>query len=609
MKLAACVRAFSPAVGLAMAVTPLAQPSLSFAGEPKMVIAISGSGTIGGVPVLNEDLLLCDPVSLGENNTICDWSLLFDGSSAGLNSAVKAVDILPNGGIVMRVNIDGSIPDLSAIKSKDLALFVPDDPTTLPYASGEWRLYLDGDAVKGSSDSRVWTGMDVVTDGTCENQNPPTCDVLLSLPSTATLGGITFSDEDILKCTPTAWSSGGSITACNYSLFLDASAINGGGSGSFTSDNWAFDLIEPDTLLFRAPSSGIGLPPNQPSRDILRYVGTFGASPVGAVDLFFDGSTGGLSAETVHAFAVYPDGDDDGVPDGLDNCPNDANPSQLDSDGDSLGDACDYCPFRAAACICGDAVIDTPSETCDLGPANGPTSPCSSTCQVQGECIGGPTPGAVCATDAECGAGTCCGNGLTTSPEACDDGNAVADDLCDNSCQLTTGGIPVLGCEDVLGPHMIPAYAKARFTDTTKVPGPFDKHTSRGDFNLPAGISIDPDSQVVTIIFNQTASLFAATLNPPGAFVQSGQPTKEKWKFKDKEGDVAGALGLVKALFGLRENKIKYVFASKYIPAIIDTTAPIKVRQTIRIGDDCATAVVACEANTKGTALKCSSTP
>lgn len=44
-----------------------------------------------------------------------------------------------------------------------------------------------------------------------------------------------------------------------------------------------------------------------------------------------------------------PDGDGDGVPDCLDNCPALANPAQADFDGDAVGDICDNCPWVANA--------------------------------------------------------------------------------------------------------------------------------------------------------------------------------------------------------------------------------------------------------------------
>jgi hypothetical protein len=45
--------------------------------------------------------------------------------------------------------------------------------------------------------------------------------------------------------------------------------------------------------------------------------------------------------------AVMADGDGDGAPDGLDNCPADSNPDQADGDGDGRGDACDGRPAHA----------------------------------------------------------------------------------------------------------------------------------------------------------------------------------------------------------------------------------------------------------------------
>ncbi len=46
-----------------------------------------------------------------------------------------------------------------------------------------------------------------------------------------------------------------------------------------------------------------------------------------------------------HQVYPYPDGDGDGVPDHLDNCPTVYNDDQLDNDGDEHGDACDNCDF------------------------------------------------------------------------------------------------------------------------------------------------------------------------------------------------------------------------------------------------------------------------
>ena len=413
-------------------------PALVRAQLPSLAVSIASNGTVGGVPVANEDILVCDLVSTGETTTQCNWRLLFDGSAAGLNSSVVGMDVLPNGSLVIRVGADGSIPDLSAIKRKDLALFIPSDPRTPPYTSGEWRLYLDGDAVKGSSDARAWDAVAVLTDGTCERNSPLTCDVLLSLPAGAALGGVSFGDEDILRCHPTAFAAGGSITACDFSMFLDSSAINGG-------------LLDPTTLIFRAPAAGT-LPAHDALRDLLRYTGTFGTSPVGTVDFYFDGADpmggAGLDGETIQAIGFLPDADHDGVLDGLDNCPSVPNPSQTDSDGDGLGDACDYCPFRTdPTCRCGDGITDPPSEQCDLGDAvNGaPDSPCTATCQIAGKCTGS---GTACDDASDCPAGQgCCGNAIREGDEECDDGNNIPDDLCANDCIDNVQGVPILGCE------------------------------------------------------------------------------------------------------------------------------------------------------------------
>jgi len=579
--------------------------------NPRILVSTGTNATLGSVSVANEDLAMCTLTSSGLGTTSCTWSLFFDGSAAGLNSSIKAVDMLPDGSLVMSVGADDSIPDLSAIKRKDLALFIPTDPLTLPYVDGEWRLFLDGDAVNGTSDARTWDAVTVLPDG----------DVLLSISSAGTLGGVPHENEDIIRCHPTAFSGGGAITACDYSLFLDSSAIQltGGGSGGFAGNLHAFDLVGPAQHLIFRGSTSPGLPPHQADRDLIQYVGTFGATPVGDHTFFFDGDgSAGLDGESIGAMAFVEDADGDGPPDGSDNCPNVANPGQEDSDGDGVGDACDYCPFRPdPTCECGDGILDVPSEQCDLGDTqnNTPGSPCSPTCTVTGTCTQSNTP-CVDANDCPSGEG-CCGNSTVEGDEGCDDGNAIDDDTCSNECVLNPSGTPLLGCEDLFGPNIVPAFVRnLTFSETNKVPGTnFDRFHAVGDFNLFSGTAIDPESEPVTLIFNQgieASAEYTATLAPPPTFfVRKGQPLPGggAWIFLDKEADVPGALAWKKGVFRqpANSNKVKFVQDGINASIPLDMTLPIRIRQTMRSGDVCVTAIVDCLIKGNGRKLKCRS--
>ena len=65
--------------------------------------------------------------------------------------------------------------------------------------------------------------------------------------------------------------------------------------------------------------------------------GLAGLSDGGGVPLDFEFSD-------LSAYASCVDGDGDGLPDAIDNCPGTHNPTQDDTDGDGVGDLCDLCP-------------------------------------------------------------------------------------------------------------------------------------------------------------------------------------------------------------------------------------------------------------------------
>lgn len=57
-----------------------------------------------------------------------------------------------------------------------------------------------------------------------------------------------------------------------------------------------------------------------------------------------NGMIGIFRTRSGHGFLSTPDADGDGVPDSIDNAPNDPNPRQEDFDGDGVGDVADVCP-------------------------------------------------------------------------------------------------------------------------------------------------------------------------------------------------------------------------------------------------------------------------
>jgi hypothetical protein len=261
-------------------------------------------------------------------------------------------------------------------------------------------------------------------------------------------------------------------------------------------------------------------------------------------------------------------------------------------------------------------VVDAPSEECDLGDGvNGaPNSPCNATCLIAGECTGS---GMSCNDAGDCPPGQgCCGNAVVEGDEECDDGNAIGDDLCNNDCIFTTQGVPIIGCEGVSGSHIMPAFVKrASFRDTSAVAGPgFDKWKTQGEFILSDGIHVDPDTEEVRVIFNQAGPGAAyMAITPIGTFFQRGAGDTVTWSFKDQLAQTPGAIGLRVTRFQQKLNRIKDKADGKNVAIPIDFDAlgapPIRLRQTFRIGDDCATSVLTCTASGDGLRLKCNSTP
>jgi len=148
--------------------------------------------------------------------------------------------------------------------------------------------------------------------------------LLLSFDQAITLSGTTFDDEDLVR-----------LVGSSYSM-----AVNTGNTGVPEElDLDAAHLLANGHYLFSFDGSGSVGGFSFDDEDVLEY------NPSnGAWDLAWDADNTYAAfhyADTDAIFATAPDSDEDGVPDSTDNCPLNANPTQLDTDGDGEGNACD----------------------------------------------------------------------------------------------------------------------------------------------------------------------------------------------------------------------------------------------------------------------------
>jgi hypothetical protein len=173
----------------------------------------------------------------------------------------------------------------------------------------------------------------------------------------------------------------------------------------------------------------------------------------------------------------------------------------------------------------------------------------------------------------------------------------------------------------VFGPHLVPLSTRRTTLTDRDRSGVSERWSTRGEFLLNAGQRLDPDTEPVELIISEGGTtLYDVVLAPTGClplascFVQKGPDACTKsWKFRDKEADVPGALGWKSGKFSQRKvqgvcgNKVTFSLASGKNATVTNPTGT-RVRESIRIGDDCATALLTCTTSASGQIRRCPST-
>jgi myo-inositol-hexaphosphate 3-phosphohydrolase len=183
----------------------VATATVSVTEQPPVVLylALSGSATLGGVGVANEDIVAFDGSG---------FRLHFDGSDVGLaGAAVDAFAVLSPTEILLSFTDALSLPGVAGtVDDSDIVRFTA---TSLGgQTAGSFALYFDASDVGLSTGDEDVDACEVLADGR----------LLVSTTGASSVPGVSGQDEDLLLFTPTSL---GPATAGTWSLYFDGSDV------------------------------------------------------------------------------------------------------------------------------------------------------------------------------------------------------------------------------------------------------------------------------------------------------------------------------------------------------------------------------------------------
>lgn len=221
-----------------------------------------------------------------------------------------------------------------------------------------------------------------------------------------------------------------------------------------------------------------------------------------------------------------------------------------------------------------------------------------------------------------------CGDGVIDADEECDDGNTVDGDCCSSTCRVETAGCVPLGICAGLGDAQLSVDTRVQRTvlrSGAPASGLFDRWGTGGTFKLRPVQSLEPLTEVVRFELAQgdggggITSLYGPRLDPAdcaggSCFLPEGisgeSERRARFRLRGRDADITGAPGWRRALLERRggvPEAFRFALAGK--GAAISTPEPIdgirRVRQSLRVGDQCVTTTLDCRPIIAGRFLRC----
>ena len=165
-------------------------------GDQTLTFSWPAAVVAGGVAVAPEDIAAYDPATGA-------WSLFFDGSAAGLTANINGFEVMPDGSLLLTVDVPATLPGVGAVDDSDIVRFVP--------GAAAFEMVFDGSDVGLSTNAEDIDAIGLLPGG----------DLILSTRGKAAVG-VAATPHDLLRFTPTQL---GATTEGTWSVYFDGSDV------------------------------------------------------------------------------------------------------------------------------------------------------------------------------------------------------------------------------------------------------------------------------------------------------------------------------------------------------------------------------------------------
>ena len=197
---------------------------------------------------------------------------------------------MPDGSILFSITGTGQTPDGDLVDDSDILKFVPTSIGST--TSGTFEMYFDGSDVGLSARGEDIDSLFVAANG----------DIYVSTLGSFSVSGASGADEDVLVFTPISL---GNNTTGTWAIHMDNSDVGLNNSGN--EDVWGIWLDEGNNetyLTTRGTFAVTGV--SGDGADIFTCSGSYGPNTSCTFNLYWDGSSNGVSGEQVDGIHIQP---------------------------------------------------------------------------------------------------------------------------------------------------------------------------------------------------------------------------------------------------------------------------------------------------------------